>query len=298
MTTKLRGLLAAPGVIVGPCAYDCVSVKLIEQAGFPAAFHGNFNAAANLLGVPDVGLITRTESVTLARHMAEAVEIPVICDVDDGYGDVVNVARTTSQVIRAGLAGMYIEDQVTPKRCPSLGGGEVISMEAMLRRLRVVDSVRAEEDPDFVVVVRTHASLAVSMDDAVRRGIEYARAGGDVIFVDLGYSDAVYEQLPTIAEKIAPHAHLVANMTENVGRPMLTSDELYDMGFKIVTYPLTLLMTAAAAMRDVLKELMDRGTTRALADRMMKISHVGELMGMDKVRELEKIAGPEGAPPC
>ena len=194
-STQLRALLEQPGIFVGLCAYDCLSARLIEEAGFKVVFHGGYNTAAPLLGMPDVGLITMPETVGYARNMAAAVDVPVVCDVDDGFGDIINVIRTTQEVIRSGLAGMYIEDQQFPKKCPALGGNNVIPTEFMLRKLRAVVKVRNEEDPDFVLIARTFSGRAINMDEAIKRGIAYAKEGADVIFVDLCYTDEAIDQL-------------------------------------------------------------------------------------------------------
>ncbi len=293
MSTQLRSSLAGPEPVVAPCAYDCISAKLAETAGFKAILHGNYNCAASLLGMPDVGVISMAESVWQAGRLVQAVDIPVICDVDDGYGDIVNVARMAREVMRAGCAGMYIEDQVAPKRCPSLGGSDIISTADMTRKLKAVCKVRAEEDPDFFLVARTHAGRAVDLDEAVRRSIAYAEAGADAIFFDPSYSDVVFEEFRVLVEKVGPHAMLIANMTENVGRPLITTDELAKMGFKIVIYPLTLVLTAASALETVLNELMAKGTTAGLTDRMMHVRKLADLMGMDEVREWEKFCNPD-----
>jgi 2-methylisocitrate lyase-like PEP mutase family enzyme len=287
-STRLRELLEQPGVIVAPCAYDCLSLRIIERAGFKVALHGGYNTAASFLGMPDIGMLTATEMVNYARNMAAAVDFPVICDVDDGFGDIFNVMRTTREVIRSGLAGMYIEDQVGPKRSPSLGGSNVIPVEAMARKLKTVAKVRAEMDPDFVVIARTHASRAVGLEEGVQRGIAYAQAGADIIFVDPGYSEETIDDLKIVAQRIGPYAHVLANMTETVGRPLLTSDELYHMGFKVVIYPMTALMAAARAVTLVMKELQEKGTTKALVDELMPLKEVAQLTGMDKVRALEQ----------
>ena len=287
-STRLRALLDQPGIFVGLCAYDCLSARLIEQAGFPVVFHGGYNTAAPLLGLPDVGLITMTEMVGYARNMAAAVDVPVVCDVDDGFGDIINVIRTTQEVIRANLAGMYIEDQQFPKKCPALGGNDVVSTEFMVRKLRAIVKVREQEDPDFVLIARTFAGRAVNMDEAVRRGIAYAQAGADIIFCDLCYTDEAINQLERIAAEIGPHAHVLANMTETVGRPLLTTDRLADMGFKVAYYPITALITAAGAVQRVFAELKETGTTKALEDTMMPFTEVGKLMGIERIRAQEK----------
>ena len=275
---RLRKILEEPGPVVCPCAYDCVSARVVELAGFSAVMHGGFNTAASLLGLADVGTITQTEMLQAARHMAQAVDIPVICDVDDGFGKTSNVARTTTEAIRAGVAGMYMEDQMLPKRCPSLGGGGVVETEEMIAKLDAARKVTAELDPDFVVIARTHASLAIDFEEGLKRGEAYARAGADLIWVDLGYDERVLGELKAIVERIAPHAAVVANMTENVGRPQLTTPELYDMGFKMVTYPITLILTATAAMTRVMRELAEKGTTRDLAKTMMPVKEFKKIV--------------------
>jgi 2-methylisocitrate lyase-like PEP mutase family enzyme len=282
-STRLRELLAAPAPIVAPCAYDCVSARIIERAGFPLVLHGGYNSAASLLGIPDLGLIGMAEMIYSARNIAAAVSVPVMIDVDDGFGDVLNVARTTQESIRGGLAGLYIEDQDFPKRSPSIAINKVIPVAAMRTKIRTIKAVAAAEDPDFVVMVRTHSSRVGGMTDAVERSLAYADAGADIIFVDLGYSESVVmEELRTIAEQIVPRVMCAANMTENCGRPLLTTDELFRMGFKIILYPLTALMTAAAALEATFTALAADGTTRSVAGRMWPPATFKKLIGIDE----------------
>jgi 2,3-dimethylmalate lyase len=244
--------------------------------------HGGYNSAASLLGIPDLGLISMTEMIYSARNMAAAVTVPVMIDVDDGFGDLLNVRRTTSESIRAGLAGLYIEDQDFPKRSPSIGANKVISIPAMTAKIKTIAAVARDEDPDFVIMARTHSSRAAGMADAVERSLAYAKAGADIIFVDLGYSeDAVMAELRIIVEQIAPHVPCAANMTENCGRPLLATDELFRMGFKVILYPLTALMSAAAALESTFAELISQGTTRRIADRMWPPTTFKRLIGAD-----------------
>ena len=288
-STRLRELLAGPGPIVMPGVYDCFSLKIVEKLGFPVAMHGGYHVSGGVLGLPDVGLITMTESVGYARNMAAAVDIPIICDVDDGFGGLLKVDRTTREVIRSGCAGLVIEDQAVPRRCPHIGGGNVISLEAMVRKLEVVSNARQEEDPDLIVIGRTYSGRAIGIEEAVRRGIAYARAGADLIWVDYGYTEeTIRDEFRVVAEKIGAHAHVVALMTENIGRPLLTTEQLYNMGFKMVVYPVTTLMAAAKAVEMVMTELRDKGTTRAVVDRLMPLGDVSLLLGVERVREFEK----------
>lgn len=287
-STVLRRLLAAPGPIVAPCAFDCVSARVVELAGFPAVMQGGFNTAASVLGIADVGTISQTEMMTAAGHMSRAVDIPVMCDVDDGFGKQLNVARTVTEAIRAGTAGMYMEDQVLPKRCPSLGGGGVITTDEMICKIQAARQVAADVDPEFVLIARTHAGRAVNIEEGLQRGQLYARAGADLIWVDLGYDESVHDELKAIVERIAPYAPVIANMTENVGRPMLSTDDLYEMGFKLVAYPLTLILTATAAMTKAMAELAEKGTTYDLAGEMMPVKEFSKIVKMEDVHEFER----------
>ncbi len=287
-SAALRKLLRAPEPIVCPCAFDCVSARIVETAGLPAVMHGGFNTAASLLGLPDVGIISVSEMLGAARHMAETVAIPVIADVDDGFGKPLNVTRTIREAIRAGVAGVYMEDQLLPKRCPSLGGGGVVSTQEMVTKLHAARRIAAEDDPDFVVIARTHASLAESFEEGLKRGVVYAQEGADMIWVDLGYDESVRDELKAIVEVVAPHAPVVANMTENVGRPMLTTDELAEMGFKLITYPLTLILTAAKAMTDAMECLVQKGTTLSMAEQMMPVKEFRPIVKMESIHQLER----------
>lgn len=287
-STVLRRLLAAPDPIVAPCAFDCISARVVELAGFPVVMQGGFNTAASVLGIADVGTISQTEMMAAAGYMSRAVDIPVLCDVDDGFGKQLNVARTVMEAIRAGTAGMYMEDQVLPKRCPSLGGGGVVTKDEMIGKIQAARQVTASLDPDFVLIARTHAGRALNLKEGLHRGQAYARAGADLIWVDLGYDESVYDELKAIVDHIAPYAPVIANMTENVGRPMLTTNELHKMGFKVIAYPLTLILTAAAAMTNAMTELANKGTTRDIVERMMPVKKFSEIVKMEDIHEFER----------
>ena len=288
-STALRRMLQEPGPIVAPCAFDAVSARVVEMAGIPVVMHGGFNPSASLHAMADVGTITQTEMIEHAGRMVRAVDIPVIADVDDGFGKSLNVARTTREAIRVGVAGMHIEDQALPKRCTSLGGHPVISTEEMLTKLHAARLVRDDLDPDFVIIARTHASLAIDFEEGLRRGEIYAEEGkADLIWVDLGYDDGVHDELKAIAERVAPHTHVIANMTENVGRPLLTTDELYSLGFKFITYPITLILAATTAMRRVAEEIAGKGTHRAIADEIMPVKEFREIVRFAEVEQLEQ----------
>lgn len=288
-STKLRTLLSNQGPIVGPCAYDCISARIIEQCGFALVLQGGYNSAASMLGIPDIGLITMSEMMYAAKNIASSVQIPVVMDVDDGFGAVPNVIRTTEEAIRSGLAGLYIEDQVFPKRSPSLGISECISVHDMNAKLKAIVHVRDEEDPDFVIIARTHSSRVAGMDDAVQRSRAYADAGADLIFIDPGYSrEVVEDEFRIIAEEIVPYVPCVANMTENCGRPLFTKDELSAMGFKLIVYPLTAVLTVTAALERVFLKLQADATTASVAESMWTPGQLKKMMIGEENRLLNK----------
>lgn len=251
-------------------------------------FHGGYNSAASMLGIPDIGLITMSEMVYSARNIASSVRLPVLMDVDDGFGDIPNVVRTTEEAIHGGLAGLYIEDQVFPKLSPSMGVNQCVSIDDMVLKVRAIVHARKQSDPDFVIMARTHASRLSGMDDAIRRSLAYAEAGADLIFVDPGYSkEIVDEEFRRITTEIAPHVPCVANMTENCGRPLYTTDELHNMGFKVIFYPLTAVIAAAAALERIFAELMEHGTTASVADLMWKPSTFKDMIGASRWLEMK-----------
>src|SRR5438105_10781481 len=177
-TRRLRELLSQPGVVRSLGAHDVFTARLVERAGLETVFLGGFGAAASLLGMPDVGLLTLTEMADAVRRMAMAVGIPVVADGDTGHGDLHNVVRTVREFERAGAAGILIEDQVAPKRCGHFQGKQVIPAEEMVLKLRAALSAR--RDPDFVIIARPAARAVEGIDAAIARASRYAAAGADV----------------------------------------------------------------------------------------------------------------------
>ncbi|UQS24840.1 oxaloacetate decarboxylase [Amycolatopsis thermalba] len=187
---RLRELLAAPGPLVAPGAYDALTARLIEQAGFGVVYMTGFGTTASLIGRPDVGLLTGTEMIDNARRIVAAVDVPVIADADTGYGNALNVIRTVQAYEQAGVAGIHLEDQVSPKKCGHLSGKAVIAREEMVGKLRA--AVAARRDPDFVLIARTDAAAVHGLADAIGRARAYAAAGADLLFVELGFALVLY----------------------------------------------------------------------------------------------------------
>lgn len=288
---RLRQLLAGPDIVVIPFAYDAFSALSIEQAGFDAIGVTGSGLVQSLLGLPDVGLVTMTEMADQLRNIAGAVNIPVITDADDGYGNALNVMRTVREFERAGVAGLFFEDLDVSRRRAGLPGKPIISEEEMVLKIRA--ALEAREGPDFVIIARTDARSRYGLEEAIRRGRAYAAAGADGIFVEAPRSVEELRQLPA-----AIPAPLMVSMSEGGKTPLLSVTELAEMGFKIVTYPLSLARAGAWAMRNVLNELKETGTTQVVAGRMMSSQERNAILGLGRVQALESrflpLTGEEG----
>src|SRR5215467_7192924 len=247
VTSRLRELLADPGAVVAPGAYDGLSARLIVQAGFSVVYMTGFGTAASVLGQPDVGLLTMSEMVNRASALtAVAGDLPLIADADAGYGNPINVRRRIREYERAGVAGLHIEDQVWPKKCGHMEGKQVIPMDEMVQKIRAAVDVR--QDPDFVIIARTDANAVYGLEDALQRGRAYREAGADVIFIEAPRSIA---KLKTIAQAF-PDIPLLFNWAESGKTPALSLDEIRTLGYKLVLFPVSLLFAATRAMLGLL----------------------------------------------
>lgn len=280
-TNSLRTLLNQPGLVIAPGAYDAMSARLIEMVGFPAVYMTGYGVSASLLGQPDIGLLTMTEMVAQAGHIAAAVNVPVIADGDNGYGGVLNVVRTVREYERTGLAAIQLEDQVLPKRCGHMEGKQIIPREEMVAKVRA--AVHARTSPDFVIIARTDARAVVGFDDALARAQAYAEAGADVIFFEAPQS---VDEMKQVAAKI--DKPLIANMVENGKTPLVEGKDLEAIGYKIVIYPVSLIYTVTKSLTTMLRKLKaDTTTKNCLAD-MVAFQEFNDLIGLAKQRDLEK----------
>lgn len=254
-TDKLREMLKGPEIIKGPCCHDALSAKLIEQAGFDFAFMSGFCTSAARLGAPDTGLMSYYEMMDQGRYIHEATHrIPVIGDGDTGYGNAMNVKRTVKGYAAAGFAGILIEDQTWPKSCGHVRNKRVVSREEAVSRIRAAVDAR-KEGADILIVARTDARQAESLEEALWRAQAFAEAGADVLFIDaLGSVEEMkaFCQLGGAAARIPK----MANMLEGGGKtPILSPEELQRLGFSLVAYPLSLLGVSIRAMQDALRGL-------------------------------------------
>jgi len=277
----LRKILHEPEILIAPGAHNAFTAKIIEQAGFKAVYMTGSGAAMDLLGLPDLGFLTMSEMVAHARNIVQATSLPVIADADTGYGNALNVMRTVREYEGAGVAGLHIEDQVAPKRCGHFSGKEVISREEMIGKIKA--ALDSRRDQNLVVIARTDARAVLGLQEAIERGVAYAEAGADMIFVDAPESA---EELSLIARSIP--APLMANLSEGGKTPLLSAQELQDMGYKLVIYPRSAAGAAAKAIQELMAVLKRDGTTEKYLDRIISFEGRNQITGLAYYRELDK----------
>jgi carboxyvinyl-carboxyphosphonate phosphorylmutase len=287
MTTQFRNLLRGPEALLVPMAYDAVTARVIEEAGFSAMGTSGSNIAASMLGVPDIALTTLTEMVTQNRNIVNAVKIPVFADADNGYGTALNVMRTVKEYEGCGLACLFFEDQVHPKRCGHYENTRVIPAEQMEQKIRA--ALEARRDPDFLIIARTDARSSLGLEEAINRGNRYAAAGADVIFIEAPKSK---EELAEIPKRVS--APLLVNVVEGGKTPMLSAAELAAMGYRIIMYPDSIMTAAVFAMRQAMLALKRDGTTAAVRNNMVGFYPLQELVRFSEFAELQRRYGDPG----
>ena len=276
---RLRELLQQDRCHVMPCCFDALSARLVEQAGCPLTFMSGFSVAAARAGLPDTGLLTVTEMLDQGRSICDAVSIPVIGDGDTGHGNAANVRRTMQQFAKAGFAGIMLEDQVAPKRCGHTGVKEVVDRDTAIARIQAAIDAR-DQGADLVIVARTDARSAMeaslgpeaALEEALWRLKAFAELGAEVLFLEAPRSE---EEMLRFCQEV-PGLHM-ANMLEGGITPLIQPERLGAMGFALVAYPLTLLSTAAFAMRQALVELQAGKTPET----MLSFEELKALVGFE-----------------
>ncbi|MEV0386709.1 carboxyvinyl-carboxyphosphonate phosphorylmutase [Nonomuraea sp. NPDC050643] len=280
---QFKDLMLAPEILVVPSAYDALSAKVIEQAGFPAVHMTGSGTSAAMLGLPDLGFATITEMAWNAKNICLAVDLPVIMDVDAGYGNAMNTWRCIREFERAGIVGGHLEDQVVPKRCGHLEGKRLISTKEMVGKIEA--AVEARTDPDWVLIARTDAREKLGLDEAISRAKAYVRAGADCIFLEAMLN---VDEMKRVRDEI--DAPLLANMVEGGKTPWLTTRELQDLGYNLAIYPLSGWYAATTILRKVFAALRDEGTTQdfwARNDLRMTFDELFEVFDYSRISELE-----------
>jgi 2,3-dimethylmalate lyase len=280
---RLRELLAGPGPLVAPGAYDALSARLVEQAGFDVVYMTGFGTTASLIGRPDVGLLSGAEMVDNARRIAAAVDVPVIADADTGYGNAVNVLRTVREYEQAGVAGLHLEDQVQPKKCGHMSGKAVIGADEMAGKIEA--AVAARRDPDLVLIARTDAAAVEGTDAAIARARRYREAGADVLFVEAPTTE---DDIARVAGELAGVAPLVFNWAEGGRTPPIPLARIAELGFSLVLFPIGTLLAATAGIRALLDTLRADGTPAAAMPGLPTFDGFTDLIGLPEVRDLEQ----------
>ena len=270
----LRTLVEAKQGLIVPGAYDGISAKLVQQAGFPAVYMTGYGTSASRLGLPDLGFAGLAEMADHARSLVAVLDIPLIADADTGYGNALNVRRTIQVYEVAGVAALHIEDQITPKRCGHLAGHQVIPRGEFIGKIRA--AVEARTDPDLLVIARTDAISAVDFDEALRRGEAAAKAGADVLFIEAPRDEAQVERVARAFD-----TPLLYNYAPGGRSPLLPFARLRELGFAIVLLPVDTLLVAVQAIRDFLAAAKARDDVQALKDRYMPFRDFNELIGVN-----------------
>jgi 2,3-dimethylmalate lyase len=278
---RLRALLGAGTPVLAPGAFDALSARLIEQAGFDCAYMTGFGTTASLLGRPDVGLLGGAEMAGNVHRLVQAIDVPLIADADTGYGNAINVVRTVQDYEQAGAAGLHLEDQILPKRCGHMDGKLVVPVEEMIGKVQA--AVEARRDPDLVIIARTDARAMEGLDAALARARAYREAGADLLFVEALQS---VEEIEIVARELAGE-RLVFNWAEGGKTPPLPYERIAELGFALVLMPITTLLAATGAMQAALAELRIAGTPLPVLDRLPAFDEFLELIGLPEVRELE-----------
>ncbi len=284
--TRVDRVLAESGPTAFPGIYDTLSAKIAQRVGFPLAFVSGYSVAATSIGEPDVGLLTQTEMIDRARRICGSVTIPILVDADTGYGNPLNVYRTVRELIAAGAAGCFLEDQVWPTRCGHMRGKRVVDRDEYIHKIRA--AVEARGDRDFFIVARTDALAVIGMDEAVARVTAARRAGADASFVE---APASLDDLAEIG-RLSP-APNVANMIHGGKTPVLPTDELGALGFHLILYPLDGLFSAAKVIQRMYATLKDRGTTLGEDEALITFDEFNDLIGVQAKYDMAERFGVE-----
>lgn len=266
----LREELRRPGIVLVPGVFNALTAVMAQNLGFKAVYVSGAAVTASM-ALPDLGLITMDEMVRTVKYIVDAVDIPVIVDIDTGYGEALNVMRAVREFEAVGAAGIQLEDQVLPKKCGHLSGKALIPPEEMAKKIKA--AVEARRSPDFVIIARTDAVGVTGFEDAVERAKLYLEVGADVIFPEALRTE---EEFREFAKRVK--APLLANMTEFGVSPLIPAKRLEEYGYKFVIFPVTALRVAMYAIREVFKTIMEEGTQASWLDKMLTRKELYELI--------------------
>ncbi|HEX6672001.1 MAG TPA: oxaloacetate decarboxylase [Nitrososphaeraceae archaeon] len=268
-------------IIILPGVYDALTAKIAEDVGFETAFQTGYGTSASLLGLPDFGFLNAGETLENAKRIINSVNIPILVDIDTGYGNPLNVWKIVKDLVRIGAKGIFLEDQVWPKRCGHMAGKTVIPKEDYIPKLQA--AIDARENNEFIIVARTDSLAQFGVGEAIERGKEYKRIGADVIFIE---APKTIDEMELISKEIK--APLLANMIEEGITPNLTADQLRKMGYRMVVFPLSALYSATFAIKQTFQLLKKTGTTKDLKNKMITFQEFNDLVNLSAYHQLEK----------
>ncbi len=277
---KIKELIKE-NIVVMPGAFNAISAKLVEKAGFKAVYISGAGLANGVAAMPDLGLLTMTEVLAQSKYIIDAVDIPCIIDGDTGFGEAINVMMMIKEMESLGAGGVHIEDQEMPKKCGHLAGKSLVSPEAMA--VKIAAAVEARTDPDFLIIARTDARAVEGIDEAIKRANVYAEAGADAIFPEALESK---EEFVLFRKKVS--APLLANMTEFGKSPYLSVKELEDMGYNMVIFPLTVFRVMLKSVAEALSKLKAEGSQKAFIEEMMTRKELYEIIGYEDYEGIDK----------
>lgn len=278
---SLKARLAQPGLICAPGIFDGISAAIADRMGFDALYMTGYGTVASHLGLPDAGLATYSDMVNRVATFAGACSTPIIADGDTGYGGLLNVDHAVRGYERAGAAAIQIEDQEFPKKCGHTPGRRVIPLEDMVKKIRV--AVAARTSPDFLIIARTDARTTLGLDEALRRGEAYARAGADILFIESPESEAEMAKICATLDK-----PLIANLVEGGRTPVLSRAALEELGYRIAIFPASGFLAAGTALRTIYRTILDEGSTAGHEETLYPFNDFSKLMGFERVWEFDK----------
>ena len=280
-TTRFRQLIDRPEILVLPGAHDALCVRLIEQAGFEAFTAGGYAATASLLGAPDIGQLGLAEMADHYARLCDVTPLPVLADGDTGYGTAINVARTVRAYERAGVAALFIEDQVAPKRCGHMDGKRVVPVTEMVAKIKAATDARV--DGDLVIMARTDARAIEGLEAAIERAQIYREAGADLIFVE---APLTADEMARICSEIP--APCMANNVEGGKTPLMSAAQLEDIGYACVAFPVAATYAIAHTLRRLYQTLREDGDTTAMQGEMLNFTAFHDIVRLPTLREMER----------
>ena len=276
-TTRFRRLLDSPEILVLPGAHDALTAKIISQCGFDAYVAGGYSATAGLLGAPDISQLSMTEMAEFYARLCDASPLPILADADTGYGGPANVVRTVRAYERAGVAALFIEDQAFPKRCGHMEGKRVVQQSEWLEKIKAALDTRL--DQDLVVMARTDALAVDGIDEALERAHLALDSGADLVFVE---APTDIDQMRRICSEL--DGLTLANNVEGGKTPFLSVQELEDIGYAAVAFPVSATYVIVKAVRELMAALAKEGTTLGIAGQMVSFEEFNRVVGLEDIR--------------